>query len=122
VLPTQANDVPLVPQYDHLSLVRTFVVEDVKELVEASLLLQEVGCSRFGGLFLEREMHAFVTAILLGMTRLDALDADAEAQPPDRQLAQVEQSVCGSEGHAVVAADIGGKAALLKKPSNTVKA
>jgi len=32
-----------------------------------------------------------VTAILLGMTRLDALDADAEAEPPDRQLAQVQE-------------------------------
>jgi hypothetical protein len=35
-------------------------------------------------------MHAFVTAILLGMARLDPFDADAQAEPPDRELAQIE--------------------------------
>jgi hypothetical protein len=35
-------------------------------------------------------MHALMTAVLLGMTRLDALDADSQAKPPDRQLAQME--------------------------------
>jgi hypothetical protein len=53
---------------------------------------------------------------LLGITRFDALDADTQAQPPNRKFAQVEQSVRGSERHAVVAADVGGQATLLKKP------
>jgi hypothetical protein len=44
------------------------------------LLLQEVGGRRFGGFFLQGEMHA---AILLRMARLDPLDANAEAKPPD---------------------------------------
>src|SRR5262249_13805996 len=64
----------------------------------------------------QSEVHAFVTAVLLGMARLDAFDADAQAEPPDRQLAQVEQGVCGSEGHAIIAADVGGQAAFFKKP------
>src|ERR1700682_2056034 len=61
-------------------------------------------------------MHAFVTAILLGMAWLDPFDADAEPEPPNRQLAQVEESVSGSERNTVIAADVGGQAALLKKP------
>jgi hypothetical protein len=32
-------------------------------------------------------MHAFVTAILLGMTGSNAFDANAQAQPPDGKLA-----------------------------------
>jgi hypothetical protein len=70
-------------------------------------------------------MHALVTTMLLGSTRLDPRDANPEAKPPDRQFAQVEQSLCGSERHAVVTADAGGQAGLLKKPlkhRETVKA
>ena len=92
------------------------MIEDLDKLVEARLLWQEVCRGWLGGFFLQSEVHAFVTAILLGVTRLDTLDADAEAKPPDRQLAQVESSVRRSEGHAVVAANVGGQAALLKKP------
>jgi hypothetical protein len=59
-----------------------------------------------------------MTTVLLGMAWLDAFDtnAKAKAKPPDRQLAQVEQSMRRSEGYAVVAANVGGQAALLKKP------
>src|SRR6266404_1255722 len=61
-------------------------------------------------------MHAFMAAILLRMARLDAFDANTQPEPPDRELAQVEQGVGGSEGNAVIAADVGRQAALLKKP------
>src|SRR5258708_22540735 len=57
-----------------------------------------------------------MTAILLGMTRLDAFNANPQPEPPDSKFAQVEQGVCGSEGDAVIAADVGGQATLLKKP------
>ena len=33
----------------------------------------------FGGFFSEGEVHAFVTAVLLRMARLDARDADAQS-------------------------------------------
>src|SRR5215470_13901272 len=69
------------------SLVWTLVVEDLNEVIEAGLLLQEIGGSGFGGFFFQSEVHALVTAILLGVTRLDAFDADAEAKPPDGEFA-----------------------------------
>src|SRR5580700_7319214 len=47
-------------------------------------------------------MHAFMAAVLLRMARLDALDGNAEAQPPNGESAQVEETVGRSEGHAVV--------------------
>jgi hypothetical protein len=36
-------------------------------------------------------MHALVAAILLRMARLDAFNANPQPEPPDRELAQVEQ-------------------------------
>jgi hypothetical protein len=96
--------------------VRALLVEDLDEVVEAGLLLQEVAGRRLGGFFLQGEMHAFMTAILLGMAGLNAFDANAQAQPPDGEFAQVEQSVGGCEGHAIIAADVSGQAAFLEKP------
>src|SRR5260370_6939165 len=61
-------------------------------------------------------MHAVVTAVLLGMAWLDAFDADAQVERPGGEVAQVEESVRGGERNGVVAADVGGQAALLKKP------
>jgi hypothetical protein len=59
--------------------VRAFVVEDVDKCVKPDLLLQEVGRGGLGGFFLQGEVHAFMTAVLLGMAGLDAFDANAEA-------------------------------------------
>ena len=36
-------------------------------------------------------MHALMTAVLFRMTGLDALELDAEAQPPDREFGKTEQ-------------------------------
>jgi len=66
--------------------VRSFVVEDIDEFVEARLLLEEIRGRWFGSFFFQSEMHALVTAILLRMAGLDAFDRDAEAEPPDREL------------------------------------
>src|SRR3984893_8755480 len=61
-------------------------------------------------------MHAVPPPALLRMTWFDALDANSQPEPPHGELTQVEQSVGGSKGHAIVAADVGRQAALLKKP------
>src|SRR6266536_3284339 len=75
-------------------------------LSNPSLLLKKIAGRRLGGLFLQGQMHALMAAVLLGVARLNPLDANTEPEPPDRELAQIKQGVRGSEGHA----------ALLKKP------
>ena len=61
------------------SFVRTLVVEDLDKFVEAGLLLKEIRGRGFGGFFFQGEMHAFMTAVLLWMARLDAFNADSQA-------------------------------------------
>ena len=95
---------------------RTFVVEDSDEVVEAGLLLQEVGSGRLRGFFLQREMHAFMTAVLLRVIRLDAFNANAQAEPPDRQLAQVKQGVAEAKGIPLSLPMLAGRPRSLKKP------
>ena len=58
------------------------VVEAVREGIEAHSLLQGVDRGRLRGFGFERQMHALVPAVLLGMPRRDPLQRDAEAQPP----------------------------------------
>ena len=98
------------------SFMRTLLVEDVHELVEAGLLLEEVGGGRFRGLFFQGEMHAFVAAILLRMAGLDTLNANAEAKPPDGKFAEVEQSMGRCKRDTIVAADVSRQATFLKQP------
>jgi len=57
-----------------------------------------------------------MTAILLGMARLDPFNANTQPEPPDGEFAQVEQGVGGSERNTVIAADVGRQATFLKKP------
>src|ERR1700740_340731 len=67
-------------------LVWPFGVEFPDKVVETGLLLQAVHSGRSGCFFLQREMHALVAAVLLRVARLDALDGNAEAEPPHREF------------------------------------
>lgn len=87
-------------------LVRPFMVVYPDKVVEARLLLQGVEGGGPGGFFLEGQVHTFMAAVLLGLSGLDAFDADAKAQPPDRQGTEAEQGVGGGEGDAVISADV----------------
>jgi hypothetical protein len=60
-------------------------------------------------------MHTLMPAILLWMTGLDALEGEAQTQPPHRKLGEVEQRVGRGERHAIVGTDADGQAALLKQ-------
>src|SRR4029079_17593100 len=48
------------------SLMRTLIIVAVDEVVELGLLLQEVFAGRLGGLPLQRQMHAVMSAVLCG--------------------------------------------------------
>src|SRR5215475_1414933 len=78
-----------------------FGVELAKESIEVLLLLQAVEARRPGRLLLEGQMHALMAAVLLRTTWLDALDGNAEPEPPHRQLRQVEQGIGAGKGHTV---------------------
>src|SRR5215470_14206809 len=101
---------------------RPFVVEFLQEGIEARLLLQAVDARRSGGFRLEGQMHALEAAVLLRMARLDALDGDAEAQPPDGELGEVEQGIWTGERDAVVGADRLCRPRSRKSCSKAVKA
>jgi len=57
------------------------------------------------GFFLQGQVHALMSAVLLGMTGPDAFDADAEPQPPDREPGEIEKSVGRGERNTVIGAD-----------------
>src|SRR6267142_3959266 len=61
-------------------------------------------------------MHALVPAVLLRVAGLDALDGDAEPQPPHRELGEAEEGTRTGEGDAVVGADRTRQAKVLKSP------
>src|SRR5262249_54539879 len=71
------NRVNLSRAFHAESFVRSFVIEFLQESVELGLLLQDVGSRRASGFFLQSEMHAFMTAVLLGMAGPDALNGDS---------------------------------------------
>jgi hypothetical protein len=60
-----------------MAMVWPFTIELVDEVIEAGLLLQGVHARRSGRLLFEGQMHALMTAILLGMAWFDALDGNA---------------------------------------------
>jgi hypothetical protein len=97
-------------------LVRALGVELSDEVIEAGLLLEAIGAWRADGLLLEGQVHALMAPVLLRSTWLDALNIDAEPQPPDGELGEVEQGVWASEGNAVIGADGIGQAALAEQP------
>lgn len=94
---------------------RAFGVEFAPEGIEAVLLLQAVHAGRPCGLLLQGQVHAFVAAVLLGVSWLDALDGDAEPEPPDGELGEVEEPVGAAEGHAIIGPDGERQAALLEE-------
>src|SRR5579871_1143701 len=83
----------------------TLMMEVLDEGVELGLLLQDVLGGRSGGFLLERQVHAFMAPVLLGVAGTNAFDADAQAQPPDGKFGEIEQSIRRSKGNAIVGTD-----------------
>ena len=74
------------------------------ESIEGALLRLAGVPGRRSCLALQGQVHPFVTAILLRLSRVDSFDANAQANQPDRKLAQTAQS-CRGEWRPVIAAD-----------------
>ena len=87
------------------SLMRPLGIKFVYERIECFLLLKEVLAGGFGGFFLERQVHAFMAAVFLGVSRLNPFNRDAEPQPPDRQAAHPEERIAGRKRLAIVGTD-----------------
>lgn len=81
------------------------MIEFMNEVVEAGLLLQAVHAGRPSGLGLQGEVHALVASVLRWLAGPDALNRNAEPEPPDGELGEIEETVGGGEGQAVVGAD-----------------
>src|SRR6185312_9023949 len=96
------------------SFVWTLMVKLADESIKLGLLLKEVGASRARRFDFQGSMHAFVTAVLLRMAGLNALDGDAEAEPPNGKPAQIAEIIGRGEGYAVVGANGLRRAALLE--------
>src|SRR5436190_5617334 len=76
----------------------------VSELFKAPLLRGQRTCRWSCRVFFQRAMEALMTPILLRLSGLNALQLDAQAQPPHTQFAQASQR-SGSKGRSVVRAD-----------------
>ncbi len=96
-------------------LVGAFGIELAHEGIELGLLLQAVHCWWPSGLLLQGQVHALMAAVLLRTAGLDALDGDAEAQPPDRQAGEIVEAVGTGEGQAIVASDRPRQAAIAEQ-------
>src|SRR5262245_26159781 len=92
------------------------VVVLLDERIESRLLLQHVRRRRLGRFALERQMHPLVAAVLLWLPWLNALNLDAEPQPPHRQPAEAVERVPGGERDAVVGTDRTRQAEFLEGP------
>jgi hypothetical protein len=88
--------------------VGTLGIELLDEDLKPGLLLETGHARRACGLLVQRQVHALVAAVLVRVAGLDALDGDAEPQPPHGQLRQVVEPVGAGEGKPVVGADRGG--------------
>jgi hypothetical protein len=74
------------------------------------------------GLWPLSEMHAFVTAILLGMARLDAFNANAQTEHQTASLLRLNKACAEAKGTPLSLRMLAGKPRSLKSRSNTVKA
>ena len=86
----------------------------LQERIEAGLLLQDIGGGGMRRFRLQSQMHALVSPVLFGMAGRDPLEPNAEAQPPDRELAEPVERMGRSEGHAVVGTNRVGQAEVLE--------
>lgn len=90
------------------------MVEEVPEGVEFLLLPGAIGRGRPRCPALQGPVHPLVTGVLFGMSRLDELGVNAQADPPDGEPGQSPQRG-GGKGGAVVGTDDRGQSELAEE-------
>ena len=98
------------------------VVELFEESVELALLLQAVAARGARGLRFERQVHAFMAAVLLRMAGLDAFDGNAQPQPPDGESGKLKRPLGEAKGTPLSERMAWGRPRSLNKRSKAVKA
>ena len=93
---------------------RSDVVVGSSEGIEEALLKAEVGGGGLDGSSFEGSVHAFMSAVLLWISRSDALVCDTELEPPNIQPSQAVDAG-RSKGGAVIAANGIGESMLTKQ-------
>lgn len=93
----------------------SFRIEFADKFIEPGLLLEGVSLWRPGGFFLEGQMHALMTAVLLGVAGFDTLNVNAEPEPPDRQRRKIVKPVGTGEGQTIIRTDRIGQPTLFKQ-------
>src|SRR5215469_5449174 len=66
---TRGRRIDLGRAFHSEGFMRPFLIELLNKSIELGLLLQDVGARRASRFFLQGQMHAFMTAVLLRMTR-----------------------------------------------------
>src|ERR1700716_3929596 len=94
---------------------RPIRVEFAPHPIKPPLLLTRRRRWRRGRFLLQREVKALVTPILLGMTRIDAIQLNPQLQPPDRQMREPSRTG-GRERRPVVGSQRPRQAVLAKRP------
>src|SRR5947209_8484078 len=97
-------------------VVRSLLVVDAAELIEALLLGRAVGCRWAGCLGFEDAMHPLVAAVLLGMSGRNALEANSQLEPTHREPGQTGNRRRGGERAAIVRAHDLRQSVLPKRP------
>src|ERR1700684_3121177 len=82
----------------------SLLVIDRPGTVEGLLLRSPMSCRRVGRLGLQRAMHAFMAAVLFGMTGGNPLRNDAQLHPVERQ-GRKSGNGSGSKGWSIVGAN-----------------
>ena len=64
---------------------RALVIKLFQEGIKLGLLLEQIRAGWACGFLFQGQVHALMPTVLLRMTRPDAFDTDAQAQPPHRE-------------------------------------
>src|SRR5574337_495737 len=110
---TCGNPVHAARGFPSQSLMRALVVVLLDEPIKTALLQVErwLGWDRL----LKGSVHPFVASVLAGLARLDALGADAQLDPPFRQLTDAAQRQ-GGKRRPVIGTNRVGQTILAKGP------